>query len=120
MDKRDSKRKELELKTLPNEDQYEGFVKDLLREGKIAELRTERTPIELGDGNTENIFWEGTLDSVLFLGYPFLGKDEVRDGNNRLISRTPKPMNIGIPLIPLYWDKDKNCFACVRGDVYEK
>lgn len=72
----------------------------------------------------DEVIWSGPDDAVAFIGYPFIVGDHIRkqneDGSLGTIMKVRYALlDVGIPLIPLYWDEPTQCFACVRADKYE-
>lgn len=109
-----------DLIVLPSSDKYRNYVKVL----PYAEIGLdELTEDEIINGATPNPIWKGPLNGVAFIGYPYVatenvyGEDAIGE-KTRLISSTRKLMDIGIPLMTLYYSSEHHAFACVRSDVY--
>jgi hypothetical protein len=109
------------LISLPSD--YEGIYDFVASFPEFGEFYLDGTPSELerGIGKWK---WRGDKKLPVLIGYPHLSN--VRDSEGKVMKDPDgniiQKMNkfTGIPLIELYWDKAKQGFFCVRGDVYEQ
>ena len=110
----DNKSQETALKTLPDNQLL--FVNEMIAKGKVGEITF--TPIETIEGpQFENLALSGEPEFVYFAGYPFLTATRSKDMDGHKVI-TPILRDLGLNLTALYWDNERQAFACVRNDVY--
>ena len=119
----DNKNEDSVLKIKPelptDQRELEIFVKNMVRQGKIAELIID-------EDDSEIVHWKGDIDSIVGVGYPFL----VRTGEIDPETKQPKRCEVThrvltkispqlpFKLIVLFWDAKRAAYVCVREEAY--
>jgi hypothetical protein len=113
------------LKTLPNTqvEQLAWFRKFI--PNRVAELKHNAEQTELIVDRKENeveIEWIGEKDWPVVIGYPYIRAIKEKgtvNGQEVVLKHYRVRLDIGIPLIELFWSEEHQGFICVRKDSYE-